>query len=217
VPAPFSSSLLKKKDTMFRLLFLVLILTSSLSAQESCPTELEKALLELDKAKRGIFSAEFEIWQEGSGARNRFLDHKTAEEHYEAAAVGNEICFGLLSAIQNVTPPPSSICTGRWGGGNLYRPISNRGAPVVVLKQSYCFEDRSITADMKPLNIWITDTSGNLLDGGTFRYCNLANEGRLHHDFPRSAGIQGPIQIRVVYEDDSFECFDVPDATKEYK
>lgn len=184
-----------------KLLLMIILLISPVYAQDPCPNG-------------------FEIWQEGSGICNTHPTHKQAEEHWNACGHTVEQLMQVIADLQGVPSqplPPHNLCTGKWGGGNLYRPKSNRNAPVVVLKQSYCFEDRSITTDMRPLNISLTDTAGNIIDRGTFRYCNLINEGRLHHDFPRSAGITGPIQVLVEYEDGRSECFDVPDATKEYR
>lgn len=184
-------------------ILLTVFLSTSVFAQEVCEQVTD-----------------FEIWQEGSGIRNEWKSWKQAEEHYFACKETVSFLGDIIAHLQGVPQQPIAEmpkCSGKWRNGNVFRPKSNRNAPVVVLQRKYCFEDVSITNDMKPLNIYITDTAGNKKDSGTFRYCHLANDGRLHHDFPRSANIKGPIQILLEFEGGKTECFDVPDSSREYK
>jgi hypothetical protein len=195
----------------FVTLFFSLLLSAS-HAQELCETELEKA-------KCGIYPADFEVWQDGSGVRNKFPTHKLAEEHYEAAAFGNQICAGLLAGCQNVPPPPPKPivpipvdCNDLgWGGASnnqaRWKPDSETtGQLVVLLPNNHCsniFDAQGAFGQtFRPLisNMRIEDASGNVIDRGRLRHCGQHNNGRLHWNFGSVKNMPSPVSLKYDFE-----------------
>jgi hypothetical protein len=156
----------------------------------------------------------FEIYPE-SQLCSKFKDQEEAESHYSSCKTTNKQYWDYLAFLQSVpAPTPPSQCK-RFGGQNIWKVNSEtRPTTVMLLDQSYCFDDRSIQNDMRPLNIYLNDINGNRISNGSLRHCNRENGGRLHYDFPRGSG---EAIVEILFEDETIECFYVPDRSRDQR
>jgi hypothetical protein len=156
----------------------------------------------------------FELYEQ-SNLCSKFQDQREAEANYQACTLTNFQYWDLLTVIRNTPKPtPPSACK-RFGGQNIWKVNSEtRPTTVMLLDRSYCFADTSIKQDMRPLNIWLEDISGNRISNGSFRHCNTANDNRLHYDFPKGSG---EAVVQILFEDDTTECFYVPERSRDQR
>jgi len=156
----------------------------------------------------------FEIYPD-SQLCSIFPDQETAEANWSACKLTNFQYWNLLGELLEASKPtPPSECK-RFGGQNIWKVNSEtRPTTVMLLSQSYCFDDRSIQNDMRPLNIYLNDISGNRISNGSLRHCNKENGGRLHYDFPKGSG---EAVVEILFEDDTTECFYVPERSQDHR
>jgi hypothetical protein len=155
----------------------------------------------------------FELYPD-SNLCSKFQDQREAEANYQACTLTNFQYWDLLTIIRNTPKPtPPSACK-RFGRTNIWKARSEtRNSSVIVLDSSYCVDDRSFD-DMKPIDIWLEDIFGNKIDAGRYRHCNRHNGNRLHYDFTRGSG---EAIIQILFEDDTTECFYVPDRSRDQR
>lgn len=163
-------------------------------------------------------SCENTIWEAGLVCF-RFPDFKTTAIHYwHAREHLRQLEIELAKTKQKL---PSYLDCNRFGGRNIWKTKSEtRNSSVIVLDSSYCVDDRSLD-DMKPIDIWLEDIYGNRIDNGSYRHCNRHNGNRLHYDFRRTTSdgeiLRGEVVVVIGYEDETTECFYVPERSRDQR
>lgn len=155
----------------------------------------------------------FEIYPD-SQLCSKFQNQYNAELNYAACQMTNFQYWVELAKLTNKPKPTPPENCNRFGGKNIWKAKSEtRPTSVIVLDSSYCADDR-ILDDMKPIDIWLEDIYGNKIDNGSYRHCNRHNENRLHYDFQRGSG---EAVVVLSYEDESTECFYVPERSRDQR
>jgi hypothetical protein len=155
----------------------------------------------------------FELYPD-SNICNNFQNQFTTELNYAACLQTNQqYWFKLQFLLELNKPKPPTQCK-RFGGTNIWKAKSEtRNSSVIVLDSSYCVDDRSLD-DMKPIDIWLEDINGNRIDNGSYRHCNRHNGNRLHYDFSKGTG---EAVVVMGYEDETTECFYVPERSRDQR
>lgn len=135
----------------------------------------------------------------------KWQTHLECELHYEHAS---RHIHQLTAPKATPTPtPPSGDCKSKFSSSIVWKPDSNRGAPVFITPGC-----GSIT------NIRLEDLHGNVVAKGSDRYgsCdNLPNGGRYHHDFLELRG-RKLTNVRLKYTLDGEKCHSIPDTSIRY-
>lgn len=163
----------------------------------------------------------FEIYPD-SQLCSHFQNQYNAELNYAACQMTNFQYWNELQALTNrPKPTPPKNCK-RFGGDNVWKAKSETWVndSALVLASSYCVSDRSLD-DMRPIDIWLEDIYGNKIDSGWYRHCNRHNGNRLHYNFRRIDSnrqvLTGEAIVVLGYEDDTTECFYVPERSRDQR
>ena len=162
----------------------------------------------------------FEIYPD-SQLCNKFQNQFNAELNYAACLDTNKQYWDKLVFLQNLPKPKPPTQCKRFGGSNIWKAKSETWVndSVIVLDSSFCVDDRSLD-DMKPIDIWLEDMQGNRIDNGWYRHCNRHNGNRLHYNFKRKEGdkiFTGEAVVVMGYEDETTECFYVPERSRDQR